>query len=165
MSHKNLGKDKSKAPYTRKTVRISSKNQEKEISPSAKEFNRANTFSKQDRRNTIQTIRNGLDKDFIEYMKLRNESRKGLSVKQYRDNVIRDVKNRAKLMDEIRKTRKISKHSKTPTPPKENIRHTPSRPKKRISPQLVSNNSSNKNTSTTPSTDFMKRLKSMFSLS
>jgi hypothetical protein len=120
----------------RKTVRISSQTQEKEISPEAKEFNLQNNFSKQERLDTKRTIYN--DQDFKDYLAKR---RKGLPVKEYRSKILKTLKNRDKLLSEIRKLK--TRKSKSPSPSKKkddiiSITYTKNDSKKRIQPTLLS---------------------------
>jgi hypothetical protein len=124
---------------TRKTVRISSQTQEKELSPEAKKSNKENNFSKRERLNTISTIHS--DQDFKDYLA---ERRTGMPVKEYRSKVLNTLKNRDKLLSEIRKL-KTRKSKKSPSPiqkskQKEDLihtTHTKKDSKKRIQPQLL----------------------------
>lgn len=82
---------------TRKTVRISSYIEEKELSPELKEYNRKNNFSKKERNMTLNTIY--LDTEFIQYLETR---RRNISTKEYRSRILNFWKNRDKLLNEIR---------------------------------------------------------------
>ena len=119
----------------RKTVRISSQTQEKELSPETKEFNRQNNFSKKERLYSLGTIHT--DPEFTEYLA---ERRKGIPVKEYRSKILKTLKNRDKLLGEIRKLK--TRKSKSPSPLKKenviNIPYTKKNTKKRIEPQLIS---------------------------
>jgi hypothetical protein len=120
----------------RKTVRISSQTQEKELSPEAKITNKENNFSKRERLNTISTIHT--DQEFKDYLA---ERRKGIPVKEYRSNILKTLKNRDKLMSEIRKLK--TRKSKSPSPSKQkegmiSVAYSKNDSKKRIQPQLLS---------------------------
>ena len=121
---------------TRKTVRISSETQEKEISPEAKELNRQNTFSRRERLDSLRTIHS--DQDFKDYLA---ERRKGTPVKEYRSKVLNTLKNREKVLSEIRrlKTRK-TKRSPQLSKQEDTIQasYTKDHSKKRIRPTLIS---------------------------
>jgi hypothetical protein len=121
---------------SRKTVRISSRTQEKELSPEAKEFNRQNNFSKKERMYSLGTIHT--DPEFKEYLA---ERRKGIPVKEYRSKILKTLKNRDKLLSEIRKLK--TRKSKSPSPLKNKedkniVPNSKKSTKKRIQPQLLS---------------------------
>jgi len=145
----------------RKTVRISSQTQEKELSPEAKLTNKENNFSKRERLHTIHTIHS--DDDFKEYLA---ERRKGMPVKEYRSKILKTLKNRDKLLSEIRKLK--TRKSKSPSPSKKkedmiSVAHTKNESKKRIQPILMS--PSLTTLTTTSSTDSAnKKNKSFFSM-
>jgi hypothetical protein len=117
----------------RKTVRISSQTQEKELSPEVKELNRQNSFSKRERLDAISTISN--DPDFKQYLE---ERRKGTPVKEYRSKILKTLKNRENLLSEIRKRKTQKSKSPSPTKTEDTILIKKTNTKKRIQPQLLS---------------------------
>jgi len=122
-----------KRKNTRKTVRISSQTQEKELSPELKELNRQNSFSKRERLDAISTISN--DPDFKQYLE---ERRKGTPVKEYRSKILKTLKNRENLLSEIRKRKTQKSKSPSPIKTEDIILIKKTNTKKRIQPQLLS---------------------------
>ena len=139
-SNKNSSHNK-----TRKNVRISSVHHFKKISPSAKEYNRVNNLSKQER---IQSLRDAYahDEEFKQHINTRREA--APLAKEYRKKVLQSIKAHKETMEAIRKTRK----HKTPSP------HSNSKDKstielskkKRIQPVLLSSTPSTHPINNTP---------------
>jgi hypothetical protein len=145
---------------SRKTVRISSQTQEKELSPEAKEFNRQNNFSKKERMYSLGTIHT--DPEFKEYLA---ERRKGIPVKEYRSKILKTLKNRDKLLSEIRKLKTRKSKSPSPLKNKEDIitvSYNKKYPKKRIQPQLLSSSKPSINKITMKNKKSDKNLKKLF---
>ena len=149
----------------RKTVRISLQTQEKELSPEVKELNRQNSFSRRERLDAISTIHN--DQEFINYLA---ERRKGIPVKEYRSKVLNTLKNRDKLLSEIRKLkmRKMKKISFAIQNTKQNedliqVRYTKNETRIRIPRTLLNEFSSiHSGKKTTNKNKKFKSLKKMF---